>query len=202
MHHFTLHKTLYHAAMLWMEHLIKNHFFEQWTFFAMSNTASMLRYEVSLQWPSPSLCYGLTLLCHLHALYATVLTCFNLLCNLHALDATFWTFFAISNTLLMLRYELSVRCPARSWCYVMNFLCNVRHALDAPLRTFCAMYQLVWRQIFGPVNAFDFLHALKRFLKNWSKGVGFSISKKGSEHLPGFLLKLARNTTAVCQAWT
>ena len=160
MHHFTLHKTLYHAAMLWMEHLIKNHFFEQWTFFAMSNTVSMLRYEVSLQWPSPSLCYGLTLLCNLHALYATVLT-----------------FFAIS-TLLMLRYELSVQCPTRSWCYFMNFLCNVRHALDAPLRTFCAMYQLVWRQFFGPVNAFAFLHALKRFLKSWSKGVGFSISKK------------------------
>ena len=149
---------------------------------------TFLNSEHSLQCPTPSLCYVMKFLCNgHHPLYATVLpffaistlfmlrflTCFNLLCNLHALDATFWTFFAISNTLLMLRYELSVRCPARSWCYVMNFLCNVRHALDAPLRTFCAMYQLVWRQIFGPVNAFDFLHALKRFLKNWSKGVGF-----------------------------
>jgi hypothetical protein len=28
-HYFTLHKTLYHAVMLWIEHLIKNPFFEQ-----------------------------------------------------------------------------------------------------------------------------------------------------------------------------
>ena len=28
MHHFTLHKTMYHAVMLWAEHLIKNNFFE------------------------------------------------------------------------------------------------------------------------------------------------------------------------------
>ena len=27
--HFTLHKALYHAVMLWVEHLIKNPFFEQ-----------------------------------------------------------------------------------------------------------------------------------------------------------------------------
>ena len=31
------------------------------------------------------------------------------------------------------------------------------------------VYQWVWRQSLGPVNAFDFLHELKQLLKRWAK---------------------------------
>ena len=49
---------------------------------------------------------------------------------------SYWTFFSEFYTLLMLRCELSSWKFTRSWCYVVNFLVRVLHALDATLWTF------------------------------------------------------------------
>ena len=100
-----------------------------WTFFLELYTLLMLRCELS-SWGGFGgglggvLGGGVITFCRLRSSWR------------RSVDATLWTFFLEVYTILMLRCELSSWKVTRSWCYVVNFLLRVLHALDATLWTF------------------------------------------------------------------
>ena len=190
-----------------------------WTFFSEFCTLLMLRCELSSQSFTRSWCYVMNFLLRvLHALDATLWTFFSELYTLLMLccELSSWKFYTLLMlrcelsswkfcTLLMLRCELSswkfctllmLRCElssqgfTRFWCYVMNFLLRVLHALDAMLWTFFSefytflmlryelssqsfarswCYVVNFRQSVLPLNPQGFMSQLRRLLKsNWA----------------------------------